>query len=147
MVGNPHQRHFFDQTINDADEDNVLKPFVSLELSFLTLRFLFEPVLRQYYDRGKSTILNNFSNCPECRPCLRWARKSSLLVGDWAGTGDKGGLIARKFAVEAKWSKTGLVAQWIRHLTTNQGIAGSSPAKIKHLFEFIFCRKLGNIFF
>ena len=32
MAGNPHQRHFFDQTINDADEDNVLKPFASLEL-------------------------------------------------------------------------------------------------------------------
>ena len=27
--------------------------------------------------------------------------------------------------------QVGLVAQWIRHLTTNQGIAGSSPAKIK----------------
>ena len=25
----------------------------------------------------------------------------------------------------------GLVAQWIRHLTTNQGIVGLSPAKIK----------------
>ena len=24
----------------------------------------------------------------------------------------------------------GLVAQWTRHLTTNQGIAGSSPAKV-----------------
>ena len=24
----------------------------------------------------------------------------------------------------------GLVAQWIRHLTTNQGIPGSSPGKI-----------------
>ena len=34
-----------------------------------------------------------------------------------------------------KLSKPGLVAQWIRHLTTNQGIAGSSPAKIKHLFD------------
>ena len=45
MPGNPHQRHFFDQTINDAAEDNVLKPFASLELSFLTLRFLFELVL------------------------------------------------------------------------------------------------------
>ena len=29
---------------------------------------------------------------------------------------------------------SGLVAQWIRHLTTNQGIAGSSPAKIKSFF-------------
>ena len=28
----------------------------------------------------------------------------------------------------------GLVAQWIRHLTTNQGIAGSSPARVNKLF-------------
>ena len=28
----------------------------------------------------------------------------------------------------------GLVAQWIRHLTTNQGIPGSSPGKV-----VIFC--------
>ena len=73
ITRNPYQvqRHFFNQTINDADEDNVLKPFASLELSFLTLHFLFELVLHQYYNRGKSNILNNFSDCPECRPCLR----------------------------------------------------------------------------
>ena len=27
-------------------------------------------------------------------------------------------------------SVNGPVAQWIRHLTTNQGIAGSSPARV-----------------
>ena len=43
---------------------------------------------------------------------------------------DKGALVAGKFAVEAVQSKTGPVAQWIRHLTTNQGIAGSSPARV-----------------
>ena len=30
---------------------------------------------------------------------------------------------------------SGPVAQWIRHLTTNQGIAGSSPARIKLFFK------------
>ena len=34
-------------------------------------------------------------------------------------------------AVESMWSKSGPVAQRIRHLTTNQGIAGSSPAKVE----------------
>ena len=29
---------------------------------------------------------------------------------------------------------TGPMAQWIRHLTTNQGIAGSSPARVKFFF-------------
>ena len=29
------------------------------------------------------------------------------------------------------YGQLGLVAQWIRHLTTNQGIAGSSPARVK----------------
>ena len=29
---------------------------------------------------------------------------------------------------------TGLVAQWIRHLTTNQGIPGSSPGKVVFFF-------------
>ena len=32
----------------------------------------------------------------------------------------------------------GLVAQWIRHLTTNQEIAGSSPARIKLLMGLSF---------
>ena len=40
-------------------------------------------------------------------------------------------------AVEAMWSKSGPVAQRIRHLTTNQGIAGSSPARITN---FLFSR-------
>ena len=44
--------------------------------------------------------------------------------GTWSG----------KFAVEAQCCKSGPVAQWIRHLTTNQGIAGSSPARIKKPF-------------
>ena len=35
------------------------------------------------------------------------------------------------------YRQLGLVAQWIRHLTTNQGIAGSSPAKIKYFMFFI----------
>ena len=33
--------------------------------------------------------------------------------------------------------KTGLVAQRIRHLTTNQGIAGSSPAKVNIFGQFM----------
>ena len=33
-----------------------------------------------------------------------------------------------------KDSVRGPVAQWTRHLTTNQGIAGSSPARIKLFF-------------
>ena len=37
--------------------------------------------------------------------------------------------------------KTGLVAQRIRHLTTNQGIAGSSPARI-NIFFFNFYGKI-----
>ena len=40
-------------------------------------------------------------------------------------------------AVESMWSKSGPVAQRIRHLTTNQGIAGSSPARITN---FLFSR-------
>ena len=40
-------------------------------------------------------------------------------------------------AVESMWSKGGPVAQRIRHLTTNQGIAGSSPARITN---FLFSR-------
>ena len=31
----------------------------------------------------------------------------------------------------------GLVAQWIRHLTTNQGIAGSSPARVNSFLLYI----------
>jgi hypothetical protein len=34
-----------------------------------------------------------------------------------------------------QFSPTGSVAQWIRHLTTNQGIAGSSPARVNKVFE------------
>ena len=52
-----------------------------------------------------------------------------LLIGRDFET-NKGSLVAPKFAVEARWSKTGPVAQWIRHLTTNQGIPGSSPGRI-----------------
>ena len=39
-------------------------------------------------------------------------------------------------------SPSGSVAQWIRHLTTNQGIAGSSPARVK---IFFFCEYLGAV--
>ena len=46
-------------------------------------------------------------------------------------------------AVESVWSKSGPVAQRIRHLTTNQGIAGSSPARITN---FLFSR-LFNVYF
>ena len=38
-------------------------------------------------------------------------------------------------AVESMWSKSGPVAQRIRHLTTNQGIAGSSPARVSGKFS------------
>ena len=31
----------------------------------------------------------------------------------------------------------GPVAQWIRHLTSNQGIAGSSPARVVFMFLFV----------
>ena len=33
---------------------------------------------------------------------------------------------------------SGIVAQWIRHLTTNQGIPGSNPGGVDH---FCFCEK------
>ena len=42
---------------------------------------------------------------------------------------------------------TGLVAQWIRHLTTNQGIAGSSPAKIKFFVKLFKTRKVQDLLF
>jgi hypothetical protein len=37
---------------------------------------------------------------------------------------------------------TGSVAQWIRHLTTNQGIAGSSPARVNKLLPSSFLFKI-----
>ena len=39
-------------------------------------------------------------------------------------------------------SRGGPVAQWIRHLTTNQGIPGSSPGRVASFFFFslsFFC--------
>ena len=43
-------------------------------------------------------------------------------------------LVDKPYLLVLYQSIAGLVAQWIRHLTTNQGIAGSSPAKIKYFF-------------
>ena len=40
-------------------------------------------------------------------------------------------------------STTGLVAQRIRHLTTNQGIAGSSPAKV-NIFGHLTKKHVGQ---
>ena len=34
---------------------------------------------------------------------------------------------------------TGPMAQRIRHLTTNQGIAGSNPARVKNFYQIFFC--------
>ena len=36
---------------------------------------------------------------------------------------------------------SGPVAQRIRHLTTNQGIAGSSPARVNFFFQCLKCKK------
>ena len=48
-------------------------------------------------------------------------------------------------AVSDQSTVTGSVAQRIRHLTTNQGIAGSSPAKIKFFHTNLCYEKLYKI--
>ena len=48
-------------------------------------------------------------------------------------------------AVESMWSKSGPVAQRIRHLTTNQGIAGSSPARVKIFLSMKILSTRGTI--
>ena len=48
-------------------------------------------------------------------------------------------------AVESMWSKSGPVAQRIRHLTTNQGIAGSGPARVKIFLSMKILSTRGTI--
>ena len=43
-------------------------------------------------------------------------------------------------ALSDQSSVTGSVAQRIRHLTTNQGIAGSSPARVKNFLPTLLFR-------
>ena len=81
---------------------------------------------RPGFEPGTSRTLSE-NHTP--RPTSLWCPFCQLQLVLGAGAG---GVVGCHLKSQIYW--LGLVAQWIRHLTTNQGIAGSSPAKVKLFF-------------
>lgn len=55
---------------------------------------------------------------------------------------------ANKLRKHSSLCNGGPVAQWIRHLTTNQGIPGSSPGRVvKFFFQFLFLFVAVTVFY